>query len=289
MDPRTTAADLAAALRSPQPPTVLDVRWTLGGPPGRPVYRAAHVPGAAYLDLDTELAGPPGQHGRHPLPEPAVLQDALRRAGVMADRPVVTYDGGAGLAAARAWWVLRWAGHEDVRVLDGGLAAWVAEGHPVQSGEPGVPPGDVVVRPGSLPVLGPDEAAAMACDGVLLDVRAPARYRGETEPVDAVAGHIPGAVNAPDAETVGADGRPLTAEALRARYARLGVDSTRPVGVYCGSGITAAHTLLALAGAGIDATLYPGSWSEWVADPARPVATGAGPTGDNPGVLGLPT
>lgn len=277
MNPRTTAAELAAALAGPLPPTVLDVRWSLSSPLGRPAYRAGHIPGAAYVDLDTELAGPPGERGRHPLPDPDVLQAALRRCGVRSDRPVVTYDGGDGLAAARAWWLLRWAGVGDVRVLDGGLPAWVTAGRTVRPGEPAVSAGDVVVRPGSLPVLGPEQAGGVAREGVLLDVRAPARYRGDIEPLDPVAGHIPGAVNAPDAQTVAGDGCLLPGAALRAHYAALGVDGTRPVGVYCGSGITAAHTLLALASAGIAATLYPGSWSQWVADPSRPVATGAEP------------
>jgi thiosulfate/3-mercaptopyruvate sulfurtransferase len=269
-------ADLTDELARPLPPTVLDVRWTLTSG-GRSSYDAGHLPGAVFVDLDADLAGPPGAGGRHPLPDPATLQAALRRAGVRAGHPVVVYDAGGGAptgAAARAWWVLRWAGLTDVRVLDGGYAAWVAAGGPTTRDEPRPAPGDVAVVPGSLPVVDADGAARVAAGGVLLDARVPARFRGEAEPVDPVAGHIPGAVNQPAAETVDGDGRLRTPARLRAGFADLGVREDRPVAAYCGSGVTASQTVLALAVAGFDPALYVGSWSQWITDPDRPVATG---------------
>jgi thiosulfate/3-mercaptopyruvate sulfurtransferase len=269
--------ELAAALESGRPPLLLDVRWRLGGPPGIETYRAGHLPGAGYADLDRDLAGPPGTGGRHPLPSTGDAQAALRRLGVRGTRPVVVYDDAAGSVAARAWWLLRYLGHDDVRLLDGGLGAWTAAGRPVETGD-GTPPepGDFVARPGAMQVLDADEAAALARGGVLLDVRTVERYRGEVEPIDPVAGHVPGAVSAPAAAVTGADGRLLSRDALRARFASLGVVDGGRVGAYCGSGVTAAQTVLALEVAGVPAALYVGSWSEWVTDPGRPVATGDG-------------
>lgn len=267
---------LAAELDRADPPTLLDVRWRLAGPPGREDYLAGHLPGAVFVDLDTELCGRPGAAGRHPLPDPAALQAALRAAGVRAGHPVVVYDGGDGMSAARAWWTLRWAGHRAVRVLHGGFPAWAAAGLPLSTEAPAPPPGDVTVTPDELPVLDAGEAARLAAAdaGVLLDVRAAPRYRGETEPIDPVAGHIPGAVNLPAPGYV-AEGRFPAAEALRERFAAAGVAEGAPVGAYCGSGVTAAQAVLALHLAGRpDAALYIGSWSNWVADPDRPVATG---------------
>ncbi|TNM31754.1 sulfurtransferase [Streptomyces sedi] len=272
------AQDLAALLAPGTPPAdrpvLLDVRWRLGGPPGHPDYLTGHLPGAVYVDLEAELAGPAGDSGRHPLPDPAVLGVAARRAGVSSGRPVVVYDGGDGWAAARAWWLLRWAGHGDVRVLDGGLAAWDG---PLVTEEPAPDEGDFVPAPGALPVLDADGAAALARRGVLLDARAGERYRGEVEPIDPVAGHIPGAVSAPTTENVDADGLLRSPAALGDRFAALGVTRDREVGVYCGSGISAAHQVWALEVAGIPAALYPGSWSEWTAQPGRPVARGHEP------------
>ncbi|WP_089153802.1 sulfurtransferase [Micromonospora sp. NBS 11-29] len=271
---------LAAELDRADPPVLLDVRWRLTGPPGRDDHTAGHLPGAVFVDLDTELCGPPGTAGRHPLPEPAALQGTLRAAGVRAGHPVVVYDGGDGMSAARAWWTLRWAGHRAVRVLHGGYPAWTAAGLPVDTAAPTPTPGDVTVVPGGLPVLDAGQAARLAAAdaGVLLDVRAAPRYRGEAEPVDPVAGHVPGAVNLPAPEYV-TRGRFPAAEALRERFAAAGVRGDAPVGAYCGSGVTAAQTVLALHLAGRpDAALYVGSWSGWVADPDRPVATG-GPSG----------
>ncbi|WP_214369219.1 sulfurtransferase [Pseudonocardia sp. H11422] len=282
-----TPADLALELTRQDPgerPVVLDVRWRLGGPPGRADHAAGHVPGAVYVDLDTELAGPPGPEGRHPLPPPEQLQAVLRRAGMSGTSRVVAYDDGNGSVAARAWWLLRWAGFapEQVAVLDGGYAAWVAEGHPVSDSPVEPVPGDVVVRPASMPVLDADAAAELVRAGVLLDARAGARYRGETEPVDPRAGHIPGARNAPATDNVGPDGRWLGPAELAARFGELGVNGGVPVGAYCGSGVNAAALVLALEHAGLTpierpAALYVGSWSNWSADPARPAATGAQP------------
>lgn len=272
----TSVSALADELSRDEPPVLLDVRWQLGGPNGRPDHEAGHLPGAVYVDLDSELAAPPGGSGRHPLPDPEVFGAAMRRAGVSGSRPVVVYDGGTGWAAARAWWLLRWAGHGNVRVLDGGLAAWDG---PLETGEVKPEPGDFTPRPGALPVLDAEGAAALARRGVLLDARAAERYRGEVEPIDRVGGHIPGAVSAPTSENVtdaGEKEAPLLRDPreLRARFRELGVSEGTEVGVYCGSGVSAAHEILALAEAGIDAALYPGSWSEWSGDTARPVATG---------------
>ncbi|WP_228973289.1 sulfurtransferase [Streptomyces sp. DH12] len=273
-NPLVSPADLAAELAAPGPggaPVLLDVRWELGGPPGRPAYEAGHLPGAVYVDLDAELAGEPGPRGRHPLPDLAVFGAAMRAAGVSAGTPVVVYDGGQGWAAARAWWLLRWAGHPDVRVLDGGLAAWRGE---LSLDVPRPAPGDFRPVPGGLPLLDADGAAAVARSGLLLDARAGERYRGEVEPIDPVAGHVPGAVSAPTSGNVGPDGRFLPVEALEARFKELGVLDAPEVGVYCGSGVSAAHEVLAMEAAGIRAALYAGSWSEWSRDPSRPVATG---------------
>jgi thiosulfate/3-mercaptopyruvate sulfurtransferase len=267
--------DVAELAATPTAATLIDVRWSLAGGPGRAEYAAGHLPGAVFIDLDAQLCGPPGPAGRHPLPDPGQLQEMLRAAGVRADRPVVVYDGGDGLAAARAWWTLRWAGHPDVRVLDGGYPAWVAVGQPVSAAPADPPAGDFTVGPGALPVLDADDAAAMARKGVLLDVRAPARFRGETEPIDPVAGHIPGAVNLPTTEHLNDEGLLRAADQLRDTFASAGVRPEVPVGAYCGSGVTAAHTVLALHRAGrTDAALYVGSWSEWITDPDRPVAVG---------------
>lgn len=250
---------------------LLDVRWQLGGPPGIEDYCAGHIPGAVFVDLDTELAAPPSpERGRHPLPDIADLQAAARRWGIREGQTVVAYDATGNLAAARAWWLLRWAGIGDVRLLDGGLAAWEGE---LATGDEHAAPGDVTLSPGHLPTIELDEVAAFAQRATLLDARAGERFRGIVEPVDPRAGHIPGAVSAPTTENLAADGRFRPAAELRARFERLGV--TGEVGVYCGSGVTAAHELAALAIAGHeDAALYPGSFSQWSNRPELPVATG---------------
>ena len=276
------AKHLRDELASARPPVLLDVRWALGDPHGLEHYRAAHIPNAVYVDLETELAAPASpQEGRHPLPDVARLQDAARRWGVSNDSAVVVYDNNGGLAAARAWWLLRWAGLTDVRILDGALGAWTVAGLPLDAGDAEPESGDVVLGSGHLPVLTADQAAALARDGVLLDARAAERYRGETEPVDPRAGHIPGAVSAPTADNLTGDGIFAVPEQLRSRFAALGVDTDDPaairVGVYCGSGVTAAHEIAALRIIGVEAALFPGSWSAWAADQARPAATGGEP------------
>jgi thiosulfate/3-mercaptopyruvate sulfurtransferase len=221
--PLVSCTDLAVSLSGAEPLVLVDVRWRLGGPPGREDYARGHLPGAVYLDLDTDLAAPPGLAGRHPLPEPADLQRVLRAAGVREGGPVVVYDADNGSVAARLWWLLRWAGHAQVRLLDGGYAAWVAEGHPVTTDVPTPAPGDVTVRPGHMPVVDADGAAELARTGVLLDARAPERYRGEVEPIDPKAGHVPGARNAPFAAHTDETGRWRTPEELTNHFAKLGV------------------------------------------------------------------
>jgi thiosulfate/3-mercaptopyruvate sulfurtransferase len=282
--PLTSVAELADALAGRERPTLIDVRWRLGGPPGIDSYHAGHLPGAVYVDLDRDLAGPPGPGGRHPLPDTADFEAAMRAAGVRAAGDVVVYDEADATIAARAWWLLRYfgqgsAGAGRVRVLDGGFRAWQAAGQPVSTEDVIAAPGDFAAEPGHLPVLDAEGAAAVARSGILLDARAPARYRGETEPVDPVAGHIPAALSAPTAENVNSDGFFRTAAELRARFADLGVEAgaEREVGAYCGSGVTAAHEVLALDLAGIPAALYVGSWSGWITHPGRPVATGPQP------------
>jgi thiosulfate/3-mercaptopyruvate sulfurtransferase len=269
--PLIGAAALAAL---PDPPVVLDIRWTLGGPPGREEYLRGHIPGAVYVDLDTELAGAPGPRGRHPLPDGEAFGATMRAAGVSENRGVVVYDAGTSMAAARAWWLLRYFGHAHVAVLDGGLAAWVETHHPLQTAVPKAQSGDFVPRPGGVPVLEAREAARIARDGVLLDARARERFLGETEPIDAVAGHIPGARSRPTTDNIGADGRFRSPELLRSEFEQLGIRDDVEVGTYCGSGVTAAHEALALELAGFTAALYAGSWSEWISAPERPVATG---------------
>jgi thiosulfate/3-mercaptopyruvate sulfurtransferase len=398
--PLVSTTDLAVSLSEAEPPVLLDVRWRLGGPPGREDYARGHLPGAVFLDLDADLAAPPGSGGRHPLPAPADLQRVLRAAGVRDGAPVVVYDADNGSIAARVWWLLRWAGHDEVRVLDGGYAAWQVAGGSVTTDVPAPKPGNVTVRPGHMPVVDADGAAELARTGVLLDARAPERYRGDVEPIDPKAGHVPGARNAPFAAHTGEDGRWRMPEELAEHFARLGVPAkpeangragakpavgegasaegaaaegaavegaavegaavegaavegaavegaavegaavegaavdgaavegrdtaparreadgqerrhvrqvpsglTAPsdvdvdvggegvdeeglagerIGAYCGSGVTATSVVLALEVAGITsaeapAALYAGSWSNWSADPDRPVATGAAP------------
>lgn len=275
-----TADELAALLAQGGPPTLLDVRWRLGGPPGRELYQAGRIPGAVFVDLDRDLAGPPGPGGRHPMPPAAGFEAAMRRAGVNDGRLVVVYDDADSTAAARAWWLLGYFGHPSVRVLDGGFRAWTTSGQPVESGpsptsqQSDALPGDFTARPGHLPLLDAAGAAALAKTGLLLDARAAERYRGETEPVDRVAGHIPGAASAPTAENLNPDGSFRPVAELAARFKSLGAAGGTEAGVYCGSGVTAAHEALALSLAGLPAALYVGSWSNWITDPSRPIATG---------------
>jgi thiosulfate/3-mercaptopyruvate sulfurtransferase len=263
-------------LRSAAPPVVLDVRWRLDAPDGRAAFRDGHVPTAQYVSLDDELAahGAPTD-GRHPLPAPEALQASAQGWGIGEGDTVVVYDDWMSFGASRAWWSLTDAG-VDVRVLDGGLSAWRDAGLLLETGEAVTPPpGDVTLRPGRLARLSMDEAGELAREGLLLDVRAAERYRGEVEPLDPRAGHIPGALSASTADNNDDAGRLLPVDILRERFAALGVQPGEPVGVYCGSGVSASHAALALTIAGFRPALYPGSWSQWSNHPDRPVATGA--------------
>lgn len=259
---------------------VLDVRWTLAQPDGAPAFRAGHIPGAVYVDLDRELADHAARgEGRHPLPAEADFTRTMRAWGLHDGDTVVVVDDTGNQSSARAWWLLRHAGVHDVRMLDGALAAWIAAGHPLETGETEPEPGDATAHYGGMPVIDADGAADFPAHGVLLDARAAERYRGEVEPVDPKAGHIPGARSAPSAGNLDDSGRFLPAAALRERFAALGVRPGAPVAAYCGSGVTAAHEVAALAIAGIDAALYAGSWSQWSNQAGRPVATGPDPAG----------
>lgn len=259
--------------------SLLDVRFRMGGTGGAPEFARGHLPGATYVDLDTDLSdlsphgADPGR-GRHPLPGVEAFGRAMRRVGVSGSRPVVVYDDWSAQAAGRAWWLLRHHGHRDVRILDGGWAQWQREGGPAETGDVSPEQGDFEARPGSLPVITADQALAVP---VLVDARAPERYRGEQEPIDAVAGHIPGAVNVPTARNLDEHGRFLPAARLRALYAEVGATpqagAAGEVAAYCGSGVTAVHDIVAMEIAGISAALYPGSWSGWIADPRRPVSS----------------
>ncbi len=268
VSPLISAAELRERLADV---TVLDVRYRMGGPPGPGEFLAGHVPGAAYVDMDADLAAPPGDGGRHPLPDPEVFAAAMRRCGVTASRPVVVYDDWSAHAAGRCWWLLRHHGHPEVRVLDGGWTAWQHDYGPIERGDPRHETGDFVALPGQLLVVDADTVLAR---DVIIDARAAERYRGEVEPVDPVAGHVPGAVNVPTSGNLGDDGRFRSAAELRELYAAVGAVPGADVAVYCGSGVTAVHDLIALEIAGVTAALYPGSWSGWITDPSRPVESG---------------
>src|ERR1700694_4221217 len=273
-----TAMELARRLDANEPVTILDVRWRLDEPGGRAAYQRSHLPGAVYVSLEDELSDHTVTgRGRHPLPSGRSVEAAARRWGVRRDVPVVVYDDWNRAGSARAWWVLTAAGLSDVRILDGGLGAWIAAGRALQTGSVAPEPGDVTVPHVDLyaaarPTLTAQQAASAG--DVLLDARAPERFRGDLEPVDRVAGHIPGAKNVPSTRALADDGVFLDDSELRQLFGARGVDSAADVGVYCGSGVTAAVIVAALAAVGIDAALFPGSWSEWSSDPARPVATG---------------
>ncbi|MGN7967465.1 sulfurtransferase [Microbacterium sp. 22179] len=259
------------------PVRVIDVRWRLDRPDGHAEYLEGHIPGAVYVPLDSELATHgEASEGRHPLPSTETLQRAVRRWGVHDGDLVVAYDDAKGLAAARAWWLLRQAG-VDVHVLEGGIRGWIAAGHDIDTADESPEEGTAVLREIGDDALSIDEAAAFPASGVLLDVRAPERYRGETEPLDPIAGHIPGAVNLPTMLHLDADGRILDAATVRANLATVGISEGTRVAAYCGSGVTAAHTALVLDEVGIDAKVFPGSWSQWSNTPGRPVATGDQP------------
>ncbi|MBT2536607.1 sulfurtransferase [Arthrobacter sp. ISL-69] len=278
MNPLMDVSALNHRMTSGERTVLLDVRWALGDPHGREHYLTAHIPGALYVDLPTKLAAPadPGQ-GRHPLPPLQQFQESARCWGIRDNDVVVAYDDTGSTAAARLWWMLRNAGLSTVFLLDGGLSAWRAAGYPVEGGLEQASLGDVTLTDGAMPVIGAAQAAEWPGRGVLLDARAGERYRGEIEPVDPRAGHIPGAVSAPTTGNIGSDGRFLPPEELRDRFTALGVRPAVPTAVYCGSGVTAAHEIAALEIAGFPAALYPGSFSQWSNDPANEVATGAAP------------
>ncbi|MBW3604072.1 MAG: sulfurtransferase [Actinobacteria bacterium] len=249
-----------------------DVRWYLDGRSGQAAYAAGHLPGAVFVDLDRWLAAAPSPAaGRHPLPAPDVFAAGMRNAGIDDHTLVVAYDDAGGATAARLVWMLRASGGP-AALLDGGLGAWTA---PLSRVRPVVTPGTFVLTswPGELLADADDVAAARSDDRVVVDARAPDRFHGIVEPVDPRAGHIPGAVNVPFAGNLdAATGRFLGRRDLRRRFARAGVDDHADTIVYCGSGVTACHTLLAMERAGLPAArLYPGSWSQWSADPTRPV------------------
>ncbi|AZS42243.1 MULTISPECIES: sulfurtransferase [Microbacterium] len=273
-----SAVELNDLLTGGAPVRVIDVRWRLDRPDaGHDDYLSGHIPGAVFAALDTELATyGEAAEGRHPLPSTATLQDAARRWGVRSGDTVVAYDDYKGIAAARAWWLLRQAG-VDVRVLDGGIRAWRAEGFDIATDDVSPEPGDVVLDPIGDDALSIDEAAAFPASGVLIDARAADRYRGDSEPFDPVGGHIPGARNLPEPVHFDADGKILDRETILATFAEVGVTPGTPVAAYCGSGVTAAHTALVLHEVGIEAKVFPGSWSQWSNTPGRPVAVGDQP------------
>jgi thiosulfate/3-mercaptopyruvate sulfurtransferase len=260
---------------------VVDVRWYLTEPGrGRAEYLAAHVPGAVYMDIDVDLSGPKGSGpGRHPLPSPAAFAAAAGRAGIGPETHVVAYDGVGGAYAARLWWLLHSNGHERVSLLDGGWPAWVAAGYPTETGETTPAPALFTARPNSNVTVDAAAVDAMRRDphALVLDARAAERYEGRQEPIDPRAGHIPGAKSAPFAGNLRPDGTLLSPDELRARYDALGANEATTIVCYCGSGVTATHTIFALRLAGREALLYGGSWSDWSSDPNRPVAIGTEP------------
>jgi thiosulfate/3-mercaptopyruvate sulfurtransferase len=245
---------------------IVDCRWRLGEPgAGEPLWRDGHIPGAAFLDLDRDLAAPPGEAGRHPLPRADDFEAAARRAGIGEDTLVVAYDEAGEGGAARLWWLLRHFGHEEVTVLDGGLRAWREDGGELRAGEERIPAGDFTAASRNDTVTAEELASEVGAPtgAALVDARAPERYRGDVEPVDAVAGHIPGAVNIPFAE-LAPGGLFLPPAELRARLEAAGVRPGGDAVAYCGSGVTAAVIVLAAEIAGLGPVrLYPGSWSEW--------------------------
>ncbi|MFL0180627.1 MULTISPECIES: sulfurtransferase [unclassified Mycobacterium] len=288
MGPRSkvliTAAELTELLRAGDPVTLLDVRWSLEAPDGHQAYLHGHLPGAVYVSLEDELSDHtvPGR-GRHPLPTGRNLEAAARRWGVRRNQPVVVYDDWNRAASGRLWWLLTTSGVADVRILDGGLQAWTAAGGELQTGEVCPEPGNVTLLPEDLyeglrPTLTADQAGDGAQSGslALLDARAPERFRAEVEPIDAAAGHIPGAKNLPFTALLAADGTFLPSDTIAGLLADHGVGDDDTVGAYCGSGISATVIVAALAAGGRSAAMFPGSWSQWSADPSRPVARGEG-------------
>ena len=273
-----TAAELTDVLRAGDPVTILDVRWRLDDPDGRAAYLQGHIPGAVYVSLDDELSDHTiTGRGRHPLPSGRSVETSARRWGIRQGVPVVVYDDWNRAGSARAWWVLTAAGLADVRILDGGLSAWRSAGGTLATDPVAPPPGDATalhddLYAGALPTLTAQQVSAS--DLTLLDARAPERFRGDVEPMDRVAGHIPGAENLPSGEVLNGDGTFIAEDALRELLAEHSFENATRLGAYCGSGVTASITVAALATVGYQAALFPGSWSEWSSDPARAIARG---------------
>jgi thiosulfate/3-mercaptopyruvate sulfurtransferase len=266
------------ALAATRDALIFDCRFSLtDSEAGRRSYSAGHIPGAGYADLERDLSAPRvpgGAGGRHPLPDRETLCERFRALGIGTGSSVVAYDQNAGAVAGRLWWLLRWLGHADVRVLDGGLDAWIAAGFETETGEQEPARGDFEAGPPLTRIRTADDLPDSAVN--LLDAREAARFRGESEPFDPVAGHIPGAISAPFPGNL-EGGRFRPAAALKRRFLELGVDPARETVCYCGSGVTATHNVLALLVAGLpEPALYAGSWSDWIADAGRPVATGQG-------------
>lgn len=259
-----------------EPLRVVDCRWYLADPDrGRAAYEAGHIPGAAYMSVDTDLSASHGP-GRHPLPRPEVIADRLGALGIGDRSLVVAYDDAGGAIAARLWWMLRSIGHQRTGVLDGGIQAWVAAGGVLETTQPHWPPAVLSVL-GASQTIDRTSLSERLGSVTVLDARAAKRYEGETEPVDAAAGHIPTAINVPTSANLGPDGQFLPPADLRRRYTEAGVRNAASTVVYCGSGVTACHDILAMEVAGFGtATLYPGSWSDWAAS-GGPVATGSEP------------
>ncbi|SON62166.1 Putative thiosulfate sulfurtransferase SseB [Mycobacterium simulans] len=273
-----SSAGLAELIRADTPVAILDVRWRLDEPDGRPAYDQGHIPGAVYVSLEEELSDHTiAGRGRHPLPSGRNLESAARRWGVQQDAPVVVYDDWNRAASSRAWWVLTAAGLPNVHILDGGLAAWRSGGRGLETGPVTPRPGNVTVPhddlyAGARPTLTAEQAGAGIV--TLLDARAPDRFRGDDEPVDAVAGHIPGAKNLPSGAVLTGDGTFVGEDTLVQLLSDRGIDRGAPLGAYCGSGVTASVVVAALAAQGSEVALFPGSWSQWSSDPNRPVARG---------------
>jgi thiosulfate/3-mercaptopyruvate sulfurtransferase len=271
-----TATELAARIEAGDPLTILDVRWRLDEPDGRPAYLRGHLPGAVYVSLEDELSDHTiAGRGRHPLPSGHNLEAAARQWGIRQDDLVVVYDDWNRAGSARAWWVLTAAGLANVRILDGGLSAWQSAGQSLETGSVDPQPGNVTVPHDDLYAGGrPTLTAEQSGTVTLLDARAPERFRGDVEPLDPVAGHIPGAKNLPSGTVLAGDGTFVGDYALGQLLSDRDIDRHGRIGVYCGSGVTATVAVAALAAAGREAALYPGSWSEWCSDPTRAVARG---------------
>jgi thiosulfate/3-mercaptopyruvate sulfurtransferase len=273
-----TVTELAAVIEAGDPLSILDVRWRVDEPDGRPAHLEGHIPGAVYVSLDDELSDHTvAGRGRHPLPSGPRLQAAARQWGIRDDSLVVVYDDWNRAGSARAWWVLTAAGLTNVRILDGGLAAWQAAGQQLGTGSVEPIPGNVTVPQDDLyagrrPTLSAKQAVAGGI--TLVDARAPERFRGDVEPLDPVAGHIPGAQNLPSTAVLASDGTFLGDFALGQLLSDRGIHPEAPIGAYCGSGVTASVTIAALAAMGRPAALFPGSWSQWSSDSTLPVARG---------------